>query len=461
MINVTLICDHKWRDLPGLVWLQCVLQRSTGWNAGVVSKIGLPEHLALFPPSIIVIPSSNPPWLEHAAEWRKAGVLVVLLPTEGRPTYGKTLEWSVSSRDGSQADLVLLWSEKMAEIWQGCAAPNALAHGVTGPTRFDFYREPLRQMLPTAGEFAGRLGIDDGVPMVSWATAFPHAKFHGGGEEWQVNDWVRMGLGNAGLTEDDMRELIRGEFQSRETSWSTLRACAEALPELAFCLKPHPFEDFAWCESTLAGWREAGLSNVYLVKGFYIWDLLNACSLHIHRACTTGTEAWLLDTPTLELGFVHDHSRILEAGTAEPGASRDAESAEDVVDTPGALIERIKYYLRGGPVDPELQTRRTQYCGKWFYQVDGNATQRAVESIIAESEQHEILQHRFWAKKNLRTRLSSMAKSRLGLPYDEPVMETRGEPGHDVDARGHWDRVICQRDVLEWDTRLKRVAHDG
>ena len=452
--NVILVCDHKWRDLPGLVWLKRVLRRArSSWHCTIISKFRMFDHARVRPPSLVIMPSSNDPWLKYAEDFRRGGASTVILPTEGRPTYGRMMHWSVSSHDDRQADGILLWSETMERAWKTAPNPNARQAAVVGPGRFDFYRPPLCSLLPKAADFARRIGAPECRPIVSWATTFPHAKFFGK-EDWQIADWTRMGIGKLGLSESLLREFIQMEHEGRRRSWASLRACAHALPETTFCLKPHPLEDFRWCERQIAEWRSDGLNNVWLVKGFYIWDLLNAAAVHVHRSCTTGTEAWLLGKPTVEPEYIVTPAAFLEDGEALAGAARDAEAAEEMATTPEDLAERIRSYVEGRPVPENLVRLREQYARRWFHDVDGCATQRAVEQICQWVEEWKPKPKSFWHGNHLKTRIKWKVKEAIGFPVDEWIREPGRPIESELDFAGHWDREICQRDVLDWERKL-------
>ena len=453
--EVVLICDHKWRDLPGLAWLKLQIERAhPSWRVALIPKSLLAFYTEAFLPSVLVIPTSNGAWLRVAEEHRRRGAITVILPTEGRPSYGKLLEWSVSSHDGCQADGVLLWSPLMKEVFERAAAPSALRAAVVGPTRFDFYRQPLRALLPDRATLAARLGAPADRPIVGWPTTFTSAKFYGKNEDWQLEDWRRMNLGKVGMTDDVMRRMIKSEYDDRAASLACLERCARALPRVTFCLKPHPYEDFEYHEERVAAWRADGLDNIYLVRGLYIWDLLNACSAHVHRACTTGTEAWLLGKPTVELGFIAGHLPVLEAGADQAGAAQDAERAEDVAGSPDDVVDRLGHYLAGGAVDPALTDQRRAYADKWFSTVDGRATRRAVDRIGEWAGERRPARNAFWRRRGLRRRLTIRFKEWIGFPFDESLRRPGPAVRSEFDRIGHWDRTICQRDVREWTRRL-------
>jgi surface carbohydrate biosynthesis protein len=456
--EVVLICDHKWRDLPGLAWLKVLLKRARpDWRVTVISKSFLGPYTRAFTPSVLVLPTSNGAWLRTAQNFRDRGTLTAILPTEGRPTYGRLVEWCVRSHDGCQADGVLLWSDTMKEVFDRVSRPNALRAAVVGPTRFDFYRPPLRRLLPDRAQFAERISAPADRPVVGWPTTFPHAKFHGGDEAWQIADWRRMNLEAAGMTEDVMRRMIRGEFEGREASLDALECSARALPEVTFCLKPHPFEDVEYPERRIAQWRADGLDNVRLVRGMYIWDLLSACSVHVHRTCTTGTEAWLLGIPTVELGFVPSHASLLEDGAATTGAAKDAEAAEDVAESPDELMDKLRRYLAGGEVPPDLVARRKAYAARWFGKVDGHATERAVERLIEWAAGCEPVRTPFWRREGLRSRVGIALKRAIGMPFEKSLRHPGRRAYAETDTAGHWDRAVSQRDVRAWTRRLEVV----
>jgi len=457
--EVVLICDHKWRDLPGLVWLKLRLEKvRPSWRVTVIPKNLLAGYTHAFPPSVLVIPSSNGPWLRTAARFREEGALTVILPTEGRPTYGKLMEWSVASHDGCQADGILLWSEVMKDVFDRVPTPNATRAAIAGPTRFDFYRKPLCDLLPGRAELAARLGAPADRAIVAWPTTFPHAKFHGRNEAWQLRDWQKMNLGKTGMTDAVMQRMIKAEYDGREQSYACLERCARALPDVSFCLKPHPYEDFSCPEERIASWREQGIGNVHLVRGVYVWDLLNACSAHVHRTCTTGSEAWLLSKPTIELGFIESHDSVLEHGAETAGASRDAEAADDMAHSPDDVPAKLTSYLAGGGPDPALLKKREAYVRKWLYHVDGSATDRAARQICEWAEAREPARGSFWRRSGLRSRLTIRFKQAIGFPFERSLRRPLRSRIPKHDKLGHWDRMITQSDVAEWTRRLREYC---
>jgi hypothetical protein len=124
--------------------------------------------------------------------------------------------------------------------------------------------------------------------------------------------------------------------------------------------------------------RRAGL-NITLVFQEYIWDILNAADVHIHRLCTTGVEAWLLDVPSLEL-----HLSDYGSWNAKiPGAAAEAMKGNDVVADAEHLLERVNFYLSGGQPTATQLAARKQYIERWLYRVDG---QRCCEHAYILSE---------------------------------------------------------------------------
>jgi len=393
--------------------------------------------------------------LKRAAELSRSGILTVILPTEGRPTFGYQIEKEVRSPSGEQADLLLAWSKTMQGVFDRCRQPVARTCVVTGPNRFDFYRAPLTSALMTREQMLRRVDTTHEGPIVSWATAFPSAKFWEKNLEWQVNDWKQYGYEEFGATDNEKVSLIRSEYEAREQSMAALEQCASSLDGANFIIKAHPFEDVTYYERRIQAWQAAGLRNISFVKGIYIWDLLNACAVHVHRLCTTGTEAWLLGKPTIDLNFIKLHWEKFEEGAEQKGAGFDAHEAEDLAESPQEVIEKLRAYLDGAAVSDELLRKRDAYVHKWFHTVDGHATDRVVQAIENAVDQRKPEQLSFWRRKALTARVKIRIKQLLRLPFDEWWRRPGRPIESEYDAIGHWDRVICQRDVMEWEKRLR------
>ena len=96
---------------------------------------------------------------------------------------------------------------------------------------------------------------------------------------------------------------------------------------------------------------------------------------------------------------------------------------------------------------------------RWFDRVDGQATRRAVELLAAWTEGEGVRRAPFWRRDRRRTqRIVWSLKACVGIPYDES-WRSPGRPRLSrTDALGHWDRVICGRDVLEWSRKVRGYA---
>lgn len=346
----------------------------------------------------------------------------------------------------------------MLDVLHRCKRPVARDAVVVGSTRFDFYREPFRGAMLTKREIATRIGTLEGRPLVSWATAFPHAKFWEKNREFHLQDCRQYKYDSEfGMTDDDQMANMRTEHEGRDASVQCLRACATAYPGADFVLKSHPLEDTAFYDNLIRAWRQEGLNNVYFIKGVYIWDILNAATVHIHHNCTTGTEAWLMDKPSVELQFIHLNWERFDMRSSYMGAGAEAREAEDHADSPDAAVAKVGAYLRGEHVSEALLSLRRAYVDKWFYKVDGYATARAVSTLVGTVESRPIRGVSMWSRECFGARLRLRAKEAVGSPFDESLRHPGRPITSEFDAIGHWDRTICQRDVLEWEKKLRKV----
>ena len=153
------------------------------------------------------------------------------------------------------------------------------------------------------------------------------------------------------------------------------QACADAFvalvaerPQLQFVLRPHPNENREFYRSLLA---THDLGNVRFCPQDYIWNVLNASDLHLHRHCTTAIEAWMWDKPTIEMG--------MDPMSKLPWPEREAGS--DMARTANDLIAIADHYLSGASVNGTIRSYRRDYVHQWFGPADGERCRSAAQSI--------------------------------------------------------------------------------
>lgn len=454
-MRVHLMCDHKWRDLPNLTAIKLFLER-LGHTVTVMSVKDTMAMLPLIRPDCIVFNwFLGTAYHEFAKKLRNAGIAIVVLPTEGspRPELMGLIQGEFS--DYSLVDLFLSWSEPVTSEIRRRGDMNADRVVTTGCTRFDFYRKPLKRVIQGRNAFCRKHDIDSGRPIVTWATQYGYAYLHNGprkGIEQFLHEMEDFGVkacyDRIGY---DFRDLPDRHHHGRAIVGDAFFKLAAAMPEVAFVIKPHPIEDLSFYRARI---EELPTDNIRFCFGEYIWDVLGATDVLLHRQCTTAVEAWMSNLPTIETGMdVHEHFQWPER-----------EAGSDVAGDADELIALVSEYLRGRTVDAERTAYRQDYVDQWFGNPDGNGCQAAARRI------HELLVSRgprrryFHAMSRLSPGLPTVARASLryalGLPASasvKQVLQLNGA-GDGKAKPGAEDKLISRRDLSNYQDNLRPLV---
>lgn len=411
--RILLLAIHKLRDLPGLALLKVLLEARYGDEVMVANVGALGLLVPSFQPHLVVFPWL---WTPQDVAWAKKlkqmGIGVAVLLAEGFAHWEpQRLQMAGKFTDLSPVDIHFQWNEEIAELMRVHKTLPEERIFVASVPRFDFYRHPLQGIFLTKAEFCAKYGLRMGRPIVTWATNFGFVKYVGHPDDVRVAEKFNEA---AGITDiPPYGSFSRGvavEGASREILTAAVIQLASEFPKVNIVIKVHPGEDDKWY---LRRRDSAGLNNMAIVGSEYIWDVLNSSDVHLHRTCTTGTEAWFMEKPTIDL----------QLNPGEMWLSEEMTGGGDVARTTEELIERVSYYLSGGEIRLEKIKARDSLIHKWFHQVDGKSSERHADIIhdFLEAHPSEPRIPRDWRN------LSMMAKARLrhllGLEPYESLLE--------------------------------------
>jgi len=447
-----LIADHKWRDLPGLALLKVCLEEQHHTPAVIVHYSLWAAAVAAFRPSVVCLPTiTGPREQEIARVARASGAAVVVIPSEGIPADRELLPVVACEHvDLSNVDLWLGWSEHVREFQLALStlAPEQII--TTGVNRFDFYVPPYRSHLLAPSELRRRYGLRPDSPIVTWATNFGHAGYAKTSTEAFIeHDWKLRGL-TAYPNYSDPRNYARADARAMERAHDAMLEVFQRFPHVDFILKTHPAERLDIYLAYMARCRAAGVSNAVLVNREYIGDVLNASSLHIHRYCTTGIEAWMMGVPTLSL-----HADDWHMNAASGGSGGEAAQYDVMVSSVDDICRGVKYHITGGTPTPQQQAGRMAHLRRWLFQVDGQSANRqaALLAPLAAVRQQSVRLRPLTFGRSLKgvvRGFAVMAVNRLaGRPFDAAVSR-RAAAGPEVNELGYIDRVTRQPDVERW-----------
>lgn len=370
-MRIQLLCDQKWRDLPNLAAMKVVLEARGHRTLISTTKDAAPMIKAFRPDCVVLNHLFAPSNRQMAAALRASGVAAVILPTEGavRPELrplgdGKfATDWPM--------DLYLAWSEPAAAGVRTRWNLDADVVPVLGCTRFDFYTEAFKATLTPRAQFCRAFALDPARPVITWATAYNYAEISRvpAVHEKFLRETAENGLAacyrRIGV---DPTRIPIFHAEGRAAASAAFVALARARPLMQFIIRPHPAESRDFYHALIT---EHGLTNVRFCPQDYIWNVLNASDVHLHRNCTTAIEAWMWNKPTLEMGM----DQVPEL------AWPDREAGSDMVGTADDLIATVDRYVEGGAVGQEQRSYRRRYIETWFGPADGQRCRSAAEAI--------------------------------------------------------------------------------
>lgn len=452
-MRILLICDHKWRDLPNLVALKVILETRYGHTVALTSARDRAVLLDLFQPDCLIFNHMNGKgYREIARHLQDQGVAVVVLPTEGRPSFKELLPLIYGQyTDLSHVDLYLSWSEHVTEnmIRLGTISTDRVV--TVGCTRFDFYCPPLNEQVRPKETFCRRYHLDPQRPIVTWATQYNYARFLHHKQDFNRRDLANMGVkARYEAVGYDIERFPEDQHYERRAASAAFFQVAQSRPHVQFIIKSHPGEDIAFYQKQV---KEAGLSNVSFIFQEYIWDLLSATDLHLHRHCTTAIEAWLLGKPTVEM----------KMDVRTPFAWEEMEAGSDSAQSAAELGDIVDHYLAGHTITEAMQRRREAYVKEWFYKVDGQRCQEAAFYI------DDLLKGRPGRRvRSSKARLRYTLSDRLNLPWRgislrKPWTWRPERPSQEVqlDHIGSADRYITRLDVRRYEAQIKPLLLNG
>ena len=182
--------------------------------------------------------------------------------------------------------------------------------------------------------------------------------------EWN-DSGVGVGYSRVGVSAE---RLIWLHGKERRAAVSAFMAVAKKQPDVQFIVRPHPAESR---ESYRALIADSGLQNIRFCPQDYIWNILNASDLHLHRHCTTAVEAWMWDKPTVEMAL----------DVTEPLFWPDREAGSDIADSAETLEGLVTRYLSGAEIDEPRRQYRRDYIHRWFGPADGKRCAAAAQNI--------------------------------------------------------------------------------
>lgn len=446
-MRIHLLCDQKWRDLPSLVAIKIALEAHGHRVLLSTIKDALPMMKAFRPDCVVFHHLFSRLNQRIAAALRAEGAIVVKLPTEGamRPELRPISHGSYS--EAWPMDLCLAWSEPSAIAIRERWGLDSAAVPALGCTRFDFYTERFRDAVTPREQFCRQYDIDPCRPIVTWATAYQHAEVDGAGERAEKFQRETEETGFADCYRKiglDPSAIPHHHARSRAAATSAFLTLIAAMPEVQFIIRPHPAENREYYRAMFSG---RNLPNVRFCPRDYIWNIISASDVHLHRHCTTAVEAWMWDKPTVEMEF--DPLPQL--------AWQDREEGSDIASSGDALISIVGRYLSGERISPSRAAHRHDYIRTWFGPADGTRCRAAADAIdqLGSSRRPRRRSFLSLAEVPVPFRQVAAATVRYGLarPPNASLFSRRSAAESDPQ-----DKQITRRDVVRYAARVRNAV---
>lgn len=361
--KILFVVPYKARDLDGLALIGYHLRSRYGHQVEFSNGYRIEHKILKHAPDAIVLDHLVWDFKARQAQLAKRlGMKVVVLPTEG---FHKDKEEAVRiagklTRTSQMVDCHFAWGDFVRDAVLEQRLTTAEQIHTVGCPRFDFYSEPYLSLMRPRAEFLSQLGIKNTeAPVILWTTSTTYA--------WRNQQKMfRRHVTKGNLPAAEVRAYLEDGRNQFQTHSRLVIELARRHPDWNFIIKVHPAE---WINPYVALARD--VPNVHLAFDAPIREFLYHCDVLLQRGCTTGTEAWMLNKPVLEL----------EVGRYQLAPPTDYVEGNHVVFSVDEADTAIREYLAGVEIGPAQQAARAAFIRNVYYRIDGRSSERCAKII--------------------------------------------------------------------------------
>lgn len=357
MKRVCLVVDHPLRDLEGLVLLGMQLSRQ-GAEVFLVPMYQLNE-VFLLRPDLVLVNYVRPVNAYFIRACNNSGIRVGVLDTEGGVL--KDVEQFAQSvcaaSEELDIDLYCTWGEKQYSALSSCRNLKNSVMVETGCPRYDFTAAPWNRALPDIP-----VGLDRFI-LVN--TNFPLI-----GPRFQSGSKEQKELANSGrYTESQIQDLVKQSTYARGELVRAVQDIAGRMPDAAFVLRPHPFENRDFYVQAFSG-----QANVHVIQSGGVLPWIKRAVAVVHHNCATAIESFMMGREPIHMAWI-DTPMIEQP--ASVSVSLHVASLEH-------LESLLRELWRGRSITIPSATldKRKQVIRDWFHANDGNAAMRVTHAIV-------------------------------------------------------------------------------
>ncbi len=359
-MRIGLVVDHPKRDLAGNILLAYQLA-SRGASVVIVPMYEQGVDVPRLGLDTLVVNYARAANLNLMRNFFEAGLALYVLDTEGgvlAPTGGNSPPaMAAYVRDSGYANILsgyFFWGSRLHAAFNADATMKPDQLYLTGCPRFDFAATRWRTLLN--GERRGYLLVNANFPLVnSRFTSKPGA---------ERATMIRAGWDAAYVDRFlvDLKQVFANYLLD-------IGHLAEARPDRAFLVRPHPFESEEVYRNALG--RH---SNVVVDGSGSVLNMIQNAAAVIHLNCGTAIEAVLLGKLPIQLGYLD--TPVTGGHALLPArVSRAVESFDDLL----AVVDHI-----------DEETGKFDFDGvhaanidEFFYRNDGLAAERVADVLVS------------------------------------------------------------------------------
>jgi surface carbohydrate biosynthesis protein len=355
--HICLVVDNPLRDLEGLVLLARQLA-TRGARATLVPMYEQGFDVPALRPDLVLVNYTRPNNADLIKSYKRAGILVGVLDTEG--IGGKNADQFASMVKSAGCpelvDLYCVWGQAQHAAFarHGTVAADILH--ATGCPRYDFCAPPWRAALPKPSVGSGYVLINTNFPTVN-----PRFSDSSSNEE--------ESMVQAGFAREFARQFIADAGQAYRSMLDMAIKLAKHFSDVQFVLRPHPFENIKSYDAF------AALPNASVIQSGTSLEWISGARLLVHQNCSTAIEATMLKVEPVSMEWFNTPALRLEAATrVSRGAGGEAE-----------LLELVGRGLEGSmpPLSPETDAFRHEIISDLFTAVDGASSVRVSDAVLA------------------------------------------------------------------------------
>ncbi|MCK1332008.1 MULTISPECIES: surface carbohydrate biosynthesis protein [unclassified Bradyrhizobium] len=355
--HVCLIVDNPLRDLEGLV----LLARQLSIHGARTTLVPMYEQgfdIPALRPDLVLLNYTRPNNADLIKSYKRAGILVGVLDTEG--IGGKNADQFASMVKNAGCpdlvDLYCVWGQAQyaAFLRQGTVSPDRLH--ATGCPRYDFCAPPWRAALasPTVG--SDYILINTNFPTVN-------PRFSGSSSAEEES------MVQAGFAREFARRFIADARRAYHNTLDMAVKLAEHFCKVEFVLRPHPFENINSYDAF------AALPNAKVVQSGTSLEWISGARLLVHQNCSTAIEATMLNVEPLSMEWFNTPSLRFDAATR---VSREARGEAEMLELVRQGLDNRLPSLR-----PETEAFRREIIKDLYSAVDGASSARVCEAVLA------------------------------------------------------------------------------